>query len=95
MAAFNAGRNVTIEIKGTKLTATIDLSVDAPLSTSGKTESIATTGAPADIGALPDGRPAKLNLSLFAPVRVENAEAAGKRVAAVKAAKEARDAAKA
>jgi hypothetical protein len=90
--AFSVGRNVNMVIVGTILTVTVDLSVDSPLSTSGKNDSIATTGAPADIGMLPDGRPAKMNLSVYAPVpasRIDESVAKQKAVAAAKAAKDA------
>ena len=95
MATFNVGRNVVIDIEGSVLTATVDLSQEGDISTTGKTISIATTGAPADI-ALPNGSPAKMNLSIFAPVplaRVDEAATKAKAYAAVQAAKKAAKAA--
>ncbi|GAF97079.1 unnamed protein product [marine sediment metagenome] len=67
MAAYNIGRNVKVEKKANTLTITIDLTAEGKLSASGKSDTIATTGAPQGIGELPDGRPVKMNLSVFAP----------------------------
>jgi hypothetical protein len=93
--AYSIGRNVSMSRDGNIITAIIDLSVEAPLSTSGKTESIATTGAAADIGSLDDGRPVKMNISVYAPIPASRAVEAAEKQAAVKTAKEAAAAAKA
>ena len=95
MAKYNVGRNVTLDITDGILTATVNLKEEGEISTTGKTISVATTGAPADI-ALPNGSPAKLNLSVFAPVpmeRVDEAASKAKAYAAIQAAKKAAKAA--
>jgi len=65
---FTVGRNVSVSIDGSKLSITVDLSVDGTPSTSGKSMTLATTGAPQVIGSLADGRPVKANLSVFVPM---------------------------
>ncbi len=67
MASYNVGRNVNVTKTNGKLTVTIDLTSEGKVSASGKSDTIATTGAPQGIGELPDGRPLKLSLSVFAP----------------------------
>ena len=69
MAAFTVGRNVSIDISKNVMTVTIDLSAEGITSGSGKSDTIATTGAPQAVGSLPDGRPVKMNLSVFAPLK--------------------------
>lgn len=85
--SYSIGRNVMLSRDGDIITITIDLEADAPLSTSGKNESIATTGAAADVGSLGDGRPVKLNISCYVPFPAHRAVEAAAVVAAVKAAK--------
>lgn len=65
--SYTIGRNIEISKSGSKLVVTIDLSAAGKVSASGKSDTIATTGAPQSIGELPDGRPVKMNLSVFAP----------------------------
>jgi len=69
MAGYTLGRNVNVSKNGSKLVITVDLSAEGKVSSSGKSDTIATTGAPQPIGELPDGRPCKLNLSVFAPAK--------------------------
>jgi len=69
MAAFTVGRNVSISIDKSIMTVTVDLAAEGITSASGKSDTVATTGAPQAVGSLPDGRPVKMNLSVFAPVK--------------------------
>ena len=92
---FNIGRNISVTVEGNTLTATVDLSVETPLTTTGKNDSISTTGAPQQVGVMPDGRPLTMNLSLYAPVPTARADEATAKQAAFAAAKAAKAAAKA
>jgi hypothetical protein len=66
---YSLGRNIVISKDDYHMTVEIDLRVEGKLSASGKSDTIATTGAPQGIGELPDGRPVKMNLSVFAPAK--------------------------
>jgi hypothetical protein len=90
---FNIGRNITVIIEGNTLTATVDLSVETPLTTTGKNDSISTTGAPQQVGVMPDGRPLTMNLSVYAPVPASRTDESIAKQAAHAAAKAAKKAA--
>lgn len=66
---FNVGRNLTVSLDDYLMTVEIDLRVEGITSASGKSDTVATTGAPQAVASLPDGRPVKMNLSVFAPVK--------------------------
>ena len=65
---FNIGRNVEVSVDGKKMTITADIGEQGQPSSTGKTDLIASSGGAQAVGSLPDGRPVKLNLALFAPV---------------------------
>jgi hypothetical protein len=65
--SFGVGRNIQAKVDDGKLTLTVDLGVDGVPSKSGKSDTIATTGAPQVVGTTPDGKPVSCNVSIFTP----------------------------
>jgi len=65
--SFGVGRNIKATVEGGTLTLVIDLTVEGVESKSGKSDTIATTGAPQVVGTTPDGKPVSANVSIFCP----------------------------
>lgn len=65
---YSIGRNCDVTVNGHTMTITIDLSADGAPSSTGKTEVISTSGGASVVGTSADGRPCKLNCTVFVPI---------------------------